>query len=80
MSGHIYISRHRHRRLLYAYFPPYRWWKNSDLYHRWVLWRWKRSMRRLERVLGQQFMPTMERATAAVRAWTAEWDSHTKPP
>lgn len=68
VSGYI-VSRHWHRRWLYAYCPPYRWWKNSSLYHRWMMWRWKRAMRRMERVIANKLTPAIERATVAILAW-----------
>lgn len=67
------VSRHWHRRFLWAYFPPYRWWRNSHLYYRWMMWRWRRSMRRLEKMIGQKFIPAMQNATKAMVAWNEAW-------
>jgi hypothetical protein len=62
------ISRHWHRRWLYAYCPPYRWWKSSALYHRCMAWRLKRAMRRLSELLAVKLPLACESASAGMRA------------
>lgn len=42
---------------------------HSHLYRLWIHWRFKRSMRRLERMFGNEFIPAMKRTTAALIEW-----------
>jgi hypothetical protein len=42
---------------------------HSHLYRRWINWRFKRSMRRLERTIGRGYLPAMKRTTAALIEW-----------
>ncbi len=63
------ISRRWHRRFLWAYFPPYRWWRNSRLYHRWIMWRFRRANQKLQRQIGEKLIPALQRTTQAMIEW-----------
>lgn len=60
------ISRHAHRRWLYAYVPPYRWWKHSKLYQRLAHKRLLRSVARCTAAM-QQLGRAAEIATERLR-------------
>ncbi len=47
---------------------------HSRLYRRFIMWRFRRSIHRLERTVGRKLTPAFERASQAMIEWKEAWE------